>query len=124
MVSRTWLESCLQYLHGRFLPTLPAARLTAVTKTTRACFVPFLSVRFRDRAPIVEVAASVEVSGGREATVPGEKKFPVTFPPTHERREGRGEMRDETLAMESTGIFLQLYDRSVDKVTSYFLFPM
>lgn len=71
--------------------------LNGYTKSTRVCFVPSPSrpvqpsARFRDRAPIVEVAASVVgVSGEREV---GREKFPVTFPPTRER--SRGERRDD-----------------------------
>jgi len=70
--------------------------LNGYTKSTRVCFVLSSSrpvqpsVRFRDRAPIVEVAASVVgVSGEREG---GREKFPVTFPPT--REWSRGERRD------------------------------
>lgn len=61
-----------------------------------SCPVPVArpSVRFRDRAPIAEVAASVEVStdaGARRKGGEKRQKFPVTFPPTHEQpHKGNG----------------------------------
>lgn len=64
--SRTWLES----VPTRTFPADPSgARLTAYKKHASALFRPFV---FVTEAPIVEVAASVEVSGGN--AMPGEKR--------------------------------------------------
>lgn len=94
---RTWLESCSRTFPARLF----RRALNGRTKSTRVCFVPSPHpyVCFRDRAPIVEAAASVawRLEGESEA---GREKFPVTFPPTRVY-----ERRWIALAMGSTLIF-------------------